>query len=57
MPTEATLERLTPRLIELRHRLHQIPELGYQEFKRVRVAHNVELVYLEKKSAPDHLQA
>src|SRR4051812_21216589 len=33
MPTEATLERLTPRLIELRHRLHQIPELGYQEFK------------------------
>ena len=33
MPTDVTLERLTPRLIDLRHRLHQIPELGFQEFK------------------------
>src|SRR5215208_796969 len=32
-PTDAVLERLTPRLADLRHRLHRIPELGYQEFK------------------------
>lgn len=27
------LEELLPRVIELRHRLHQIPELGYEEFE------------------------
>src|SRR5205814_5009133 len=32
MPIE-TLEKLAPRLVDLRHRLHQIPELGYEEFK------------------------
>src|SRR5215218_7024138 len=32
-PTDALIERLTPRLADLRHRLHRIPELGYQEFK------------------------
>ena len=33
MPPEAATEKLLPRLVELRHRLHQIPELGYEEFK------------------------
>jgi amidohydrolase len=32
-PTDAAIEKLAPRLADLRHRLHQIPELGYQEFK------------------------
>jgi amidohydrolase len=27
------IQSLSPRIAELRHRLHQIPELGYQEFK------------------------
>lgn len=30
---DATIEKITPHLVDLRHRLHQIPELGYEEFK------------------------
>ena len=33
MSVEACIEKLAPRLADLRHRLHRIPELGYQEFK------------------------
>jgi amidohydrolase len=33
MDLHSTIEKLAPGLIDLRHRLHQIPELGYQEFK------------------------
>jgi amidohydrolase len=33
MSVEASIEKLAPRLADLRHRLHRIPELGYQEFK------------------------
>ena len=29
----AAIERSLPQLVEFRHRLHQIPELGYEEFK------------------------
>jgi amidohydrolase len=33
MTTHASIEQTTPRITALRHRLHQIPELGYLEFK------------------------
>jgi amidohydrolase len=31
--TEAAVEAVLPRVTQLRHRLHQIPEIGYEEFK------------------------
>jgi amidohydrolase len=33
MSTEAAIEKSSRRAVDVRHRLHQIPELGYQEFK------------------------
>ena len=33
MSTEALVREQVPAVIDLRHRLHQIPEIGYQEFK------------------------
>ncbi len=33
MPIESAIASLAPRLVDLRHRLHRIPELGYEEFK------------------------
>ena len=33
MSVESSIQALAPRLAELRHRLHRIPELGYQEFE------------------------
>src|SRR6187549_3481231 len=33
MSTEASAERAALHAVDVRHRLHQIPELGYEEFK------------------------
>src|SRR3954469_8404727 len=33
MSTEAAIEKSSRHAVDVRHRLHQIPELGYQEFK------------------------
>src|ERR671921_651115 len=33
MSTEASVERAARLAVDVRHRLHQIPELGYEEFK------------------------
>ena len=33
MPTGATIDDSLPRVAAIRHRLHQIPEIGYEEFK------------------------
>src|SRR5436190_21282742 len=33
MPVDSLIEKLAPQVADLRHRLHQIPELGYEEVK------------------------
>jgi amidohydrolase len=33
MSTEASIERVVRHVMDVRHRLHQIPEIGYEEFK------------------------
>ena len=33
MSTDATIEQSCRQAMDIRHRLHQIPELGYEEFK------------------------
>jgi amidohydrolase len=33
MSVQSTIDQILPRVAALRHRLHQIPELGYEEFK------------------------
>jgi amidohydrolase len=33
MSLHTAIEKALPRVLDLRHRLHQIPELGYEEFK------------------------
>lgn len=33
MTLQSYIEKALPRVVNLRHRLHQIPELGYEEFK------------------------
>ncbi|MDB5300013.1 MAG: yxeP 1, partial [Phycisphaerales bacterium] len=33
MTVQSTIDQALPRIAALRHRLHQIPELGYEEFK------------------------
>src|SRR4051812_39538040 len=37
MSTEAAIEKSSRHAVDVRHRLHQIPELGYQEFKTAAV--------------------
>ncbi|HET6248610.1 MAG TPA: M20 family metallopeptidase [Tepidisphaeraceae bacterium] len=37
MTLQATIEKTMPRAVDLRHRLHRIPELGYEEFKTAAV--------------------
>ena len=37
MSTETSIESVAKRFVEVRHRLHQIPELGYEEFKTAAV--------------------
>src|ERR1035441_6905420 len=33
MTLQSAIEKALPRVVDLRHRLHRIPELGYEEFK------------------------
>src|SRR3984885_4953072 len=33
MSLQTAIDKALPRVLDLRHRLHQIPELGYEEFK------------------------
>jgi amidohydrolase len=37
MDVQSTIEATAPRIAELRHRLHRIPELGYEEFQTAAV--------------------
>ncbi|MEM7479551.1 MAG: amidohydrolase [Acidobacteriota bacterium] len=53
---EAAVERLTPEILELRHRIHQYPELGNREFETAKlvVAHLEKLGFENIRSEVAH---